>query len=382
MQQFYTKTNSEHIRAVCASFLSQTYKIQIPADALETLVHQGMAQVKEDAQHSKDTPVLEDLNKRTIIFVKNMVRQAAPNTAPSPPAGVGPSEGGTKEEAEEPDEEAFMARLQQLEMSRKMPPAPPAPPATPAAPAAPATEPSVTTSVPIPAQVATVFMPAPPRKGFPLILQGMERPWMYSPDRASWVWAGPFPSLADSGNTKVCCMLLPKHVAETSPFVVVQIQGAGGQLVSCALVPDGVGGRRGWDTWRPCMESMGYIPSVACPWTIRILGADANLLALGHDSATVIKAARTSIGSGSLLQLFLSDAAEPCTPGDALLLRTETGTAWRMEVRTVTADNGILVACPHAPLPDPALLPGAGVLFVHKQATLILETTISSHKSS
>jgi len=121
-------------------------------------------------------------------------------------------------------------------------------------------------------------------------IHAKDRNWVFSPSRQSWVWSGSLPANANLGSLRLSALMLP-HWIQNTPYVVVEITGAGGQKMrSICLFKDG-SANKGWLTLKPLNRSDEMRP-LATPWTIALLDAFDAPLTLGEDTM-IIKGCET-----------------------------------------------------------------------------------------
>jgi hypothetical protein len=163
--------------------------------------------------------------------------------------------------------------------------------------------------VDLPTQISTVFMPQPTVHGQELLINSWQRNWVQYPSRNGFLWNGPLPTGVDLTESRVSHVLLPRAFMETlkSPYLVLQLEGAGGQMSQSILVPavggSGIGSGT-WGTFVPAAPTLGYLKPLACPWRVKLLSAEGRLLELGKDGETVRMEAGTGANDGDQLWVF------------------------------------------------------------------------------
>jgi hypothetical protein len=112
-----------------------------------------------------------------------------------------------------------------------------------------------------------------------ITVSGWERNATFAPKRNSLVWGGPLASTISEITVEM--VVLP-NIALMTPFVVMEIQGVGGQSEKVYLIPKG-------DSAHSHYKAINrVIPALGCPWTIRLFDAFAQPLNIGEDT-TVVK---------------------------------------------------------------------------------------------
>jgi hypothetical protein len=112
-------------------------------------------------------------------------------------------------------------------------------------------------------------------------IHAKDRNWVFSPPRQSWVWSGSLPTNANLGSLRLSALMVPYWVSNT-PFITVEITGAGGQKMRCVCLFKEGSATRGWLTLKPLNRSDEIRP-LATPWTISLFDAFDVPLALGED---------------------------------------------------------------------------------------------------
>lgn len=116
-------------------------------------------------------------------------------------------------------------------------------------------------------------------------IHAKDRNWIFSPSRQSWIWSGSLPTNANLGSLRLSALMVPYWVSNT-PFITVEITGAGGQKMRCVCLFKEASATRGWLTLKPLNRSDEIRP-LATPWTISLLDAFDVPLALGEDTMVI-----------------------------------------------------------------------------------------------
>ena len=191
-------------------------------------------------------------------------------------------------------------------------------------------------------------------------INGHERNWQFSPGRNTIIWNGPLPR----GNIDIEKIVLPAAVCRSTPYVVVEIRGAGqrsGQQVLAttnASVATG-GNESGWAIYQPIHTAM---KPLATPWSIKLLDAYGEMQ-LGDDDATIVEARST---------MFLVKPATLLSfqPGDRILVQPTNADAINTFVQGIsrsTEKNAILMDMEI----DVKLAIGARILNLGRQASMV-----------
>lgn len=328
-------------------------------------------------EREKEEVNLEAWNKQTIKIVRDIVRKRPQQSAipqPSqPPIAL-------QTDVEDTNEDPFFQKLQELEVARKSgnvwmqqssttsssaaAPSVALPLASPMVPSEPSQAPSVT----------TIYMQAPPDKGNAIHIRSWHRPWIAKPERAVYTWSGPFPLGSDLLATYVSTVIVPKQTMSFTPYVIMEIEGAGGQVNECVLIPDSKCVNTTWEYLRPPSKALGSIRPLALPWTLRLLDADRELLPYGKDHWVVQEVqvvrpdvTRLTIHNGGKTENLSREFAT----GEWLLIESNTDKQLRCKVLSVGPDT--IDVQEHV---DTSFR-GANILHLHRQSCVIIETAVA-----
>lgn len=341
---FLSADNMSRLGTTIESFLFETYKIQLKDTfeprAFEMLLRDIMMSVdaSDDGRLS-----LQEKNKLAIVTARNIVfeqlkaasspqphphphpqRAAAsfpatladdyqPQDQPHPqpplppqpsPDPLMPSPIERVSTKPEDNDALFFKRLQELEQKRSASVAiqqtlsPPVkkPPAQPARPIQAAnSDQQAATPVPAPAPSASqqviVAVPPAPRRGSSIVISSWDRSLADNLERSSMQWTGQLPASIDLMGTRITGIFMPVSVYGITPYIVLAIDGAGGNHSTCILSPDAsaiTGRTRGWMLWSPMNDSLSYTRNVPSPWTIHTRAADGSPLPLGLDHCYIL----------------------------------------------------------------------------------------------
>lgn len=163
----------------------------------------------------------------------------------------------------------------------------------------------------IPTSISTVFMPTPPRKGQEFLINSWQRNWVQYPQRNNYQWTLPIPSGMELSMTRVAGMFLPKQLLRKSPYVVLQVEGAGTNTCQAILIPDKAStfDESPWALYRPLNDDLGYLKTISIPWQVRLYTANGILLNLGRDGGdfTILEPGLAELGKEYLNDLQVGD---------------------------------------------------------------------------
>jgi len=129
-----------------------------------------------------------------------------------------------------------------------------------------------------------IVIPAHEKRGRILPISSLSRAFVYQPERAMFTWPGPLPPMKDASHVAVAAVQTPAFVASLTPYITVRIIGVGEAMSQCVLLPSNTGAT--WATWMPCSPATRFIRPVPTPWTLELLDARGDRLALGEDNKT------------------------------------------------------------------------------------------------
>lgn len=196
---------------------------------------------------------------------------------------------------------------------------------TPASPAMPATISSNSLVSPLPP--APIVIPAPIIRGRVLSLSSTHRAWTQpgAAARASFTWNGPLPAVKDASYVAVAAVQTPAYVLDRHPSLVLRIRGVADTETQTYLLPDLNASSRKWATWRPCESSARYIYPMPTPWTLTLLDNFQQAVAMGADSVQ-------GRLEGAVLTVARTGEAAAIEKGEVLWI----GGAARAQVMSVT----------------------------------------------
>jgi hypothetical protein len=339
MMNFLTRENHAFVTKICGDFLAEKHRIAIAEPKLGAIVAEVMQAVAPSGGS------LEELNKKTIIAVRNRVLAA------DTPAVI---DRGQSDRAEVEDETSFMAKLKQLEMLRNMPIS------APVAPAPAQQTPLVVPATPAQPQITTVYTTQPPRMARPFYINGWDRPWHEIPQRATWIWNGPLPVNIDLSSLQFVRACLPRVTGH--PYLVLHISGAGGQRHEIPLVAEAGGISKSEGQWSAATAAL--LPALAVPWTIALRTPMGELLDLGADNAVISEVDGPHI---------ILDRVAKIRNGDILYVHLRSEKVAKVEVDAASGKQVVAAAN------VPTELVGGHVLVYSQQACLIFDGTQQLH---
>ncbi len=286
---FLSNENIKHIEGVCHGFLKDKHNIEVPTTAIKQLVSTFSQRLSKDVDPSKVS--LDAFNKQVIIQVRDYVvaamqqKQAPRAMEPMKPTVVNQDIYNVPEsDKTEENQDEFFQKLQELEMQRKAPIAVPektAATTTSSVPSQPTSQqplaPLAPSTPPVPPAPITVIVPSTTVANYGIItrIHSIDRSWLYNTSVSSMVWSGPLPKQIDENNIRILALMLPKICLDLSPYVILRIEGAGGQVADICVMPDShlqSAMSSTWVKYQACIANE-HIRKFATPWTIRILDA-------------------------------------------------------------------------------------------------------------
>lgn len=369
MSSFLSRANFDHVFGLTFQFLQDTSSLYVSKDELQALTADTMRRVAKERE--QETPDLEMWNKQTIIMVRDVVRQRKPAPPPEPSANL--QETSSEEQVVG---DPFFTKLQELEVSRKSSNMWLQANAPPAQPAATLTTPPVPSDASQAPSVTTIYMQSPPDKGVAVHIRSWHRSWIQHPERGTYRWSGPLPNGIDVHSTYISCVIVPKQTMTWTPYVILEIEGAGGQVNECILVPDSKSVNSTWEYLRPTTKALGYIWPLALPWTLRFLDADREMLPYGNDCWSVQEIQH--LRDISRLTIVSSLASESCVStsfmaNEWVLLQSNIDNQVRCKVVAVGPNTIDVQATVNVSFR------GANILHMHRQSCVILEASHTMH---
>jgi hypothetical protein len=369
MTHFLSKENIQGLIQLSIGFLRDKHNLNIASANVAKAVEDTMKVIASSPTFSteQDIPML---NKRVILSVRDRFMLMRPLASSTPPQRVESTiyDVPTSTKTDE-NEDDFFKKLQSLELSRKAPPTPvpvPVPVSN--------TVPPLQTNSVQPSQPITVIVPsvAVSSSGVVTRIHSRDRDWMYHEDIHSIVWNGPLPKQTDETNFRVVQLLLPKQCLYESPYVILRLEGAGGQHQDVYFTPN-TSLTGSWVSYTPCCDSNSYVKRFSLPWTLRLLDAQEKDLILGKDAWLLenIEGSRLTLVHSSI-----SDLEDNFQSKDRICLKDALGN----EVR------GKVLACIHPKQMEVLWEGNLGNLQAPmycmnecRQWTLFMESQITSH---
>ena len=387
MEEFLLVSNTSRVVMTISKFFYDKHNFKvfehIKEPELSNITRAVFLKVNDDCKAEGITSI-EQMNLRAMSALKDAIRSHM--IAPTPfthqqqsaaPPAPNPS---PLETAMEEDE--FFAKMRLLEDTRKNfetpPSAPPAPqlahpvPIGTVLPTQSGSTEAINTPQPAqPTQAAMISI----KPSSVVVLNGWDRQVAFSPKRNTIVWAGPIsPSVS---RISIDAVLLPGHVSALTPYVILEIQGVGGQTETVNLISkqgasanaqNAYGSTPGgtWAVYEPVSQGH-YITPLACPWTLRLFDAFKAPLNLGEDVATVVSGSKDSAS-----RIYVSMHGD-LTPGNAILLEGANGNSIMCNVTGKYKDqngNGSLVELSQEI--QVAKFVGATIVNIQKQFVVLL----------
>jgi len=236
---YLTQENAQFILQILNRFLTDKYQFKI-YDALDEpsirkLLETYMIQIYRNGDKNRS---IEDLNKQTLSELKEYFKKQyvlpqeskrpsieetstfeSPTNTPLPTSLTEDSEFLNKVQRLELQRKTFQIKLPDMKNTNTPPP--------------------VTTSpvpVPIPNAITTIYMPTPPKIGTEIFIHSWQREWIYSTQRSSFTWNGPFPKMQDS-LIKIACWIGPISILQKAPCLKIVLQGVSSEVQEISLIP-------------------------------------------------------------------------------------------------------------------------------------------------
>lgn len=240
---------------------------------------------------------------------------------------------------------------------------------------------------PASSQQVIVAVSPPPRHGISHIISSWDRTIQEYPDRTSFVWNNPLPTMIDPLGTRVAALFLPVSVCNYTPYVTLHIQGASGMHTSCILAPENyiVNRTRGWIRWSPMDDSLSYIKNVSSPWTIQLRSADNTILPLGRDTLQIVSINIDITNKSAKLTVSPLPQEGEFLVGDQIWIYTKTE---RKKTEVLSVSNDTIEVRYQIPLKSPTMSTSAHewirgyILNYNRQWSMILDLTSSEHRKT
>ena len=185
-----------------------------------------------------------------------------------------------------------------------------------------------------------------------ITINSIDRQWDMFNDRCTFLWTGPLPT-ASSSFLRLHCLLLPKSIARMTPYVIMEVIGAGNHKMD--VVCTCVSNAGSWDTWTARTDGL---KALACPWTINLLDWARCPLSMGTDGAIV----KSSISTRMVLDPPMPDIEK----GHTLMIKAPDGNLHRSIVIAVL-QNGQEVTCAQT------VVTGSFICNINSQASVIID---------
>jgi len=332
--EFLSLSNLNHLIGITSRFLYDKYNFRmsesIPSDELRKEWHSVMLEVHQNFTEQGMGKEFQKMNMKVLSMMKDRIKdryqlQLSPEQAftaalaqqtvvvPVVPVQGNPVEPEERIMDNALEENEFMDKVRVLENQRRVAPVTPivTPPVAAAPPLKlepakplesnynpfnpsiiPTVQPAQQAMQPV-QQIQPIQAPsqvlAPPKqvpkseRTHYIPIHAKDRNWQFSPLRHSWIWSGSLPTNANMGSLKLSAVMVPYWVILNTPFVMVDITGAGGQKMRSLCIFKDTLATKGWTTLIPLSRNDEMRP-LATPWTITLLDAFEAPLALGEDS--------------------------------------------------------------------------------------------------
>ena len=123
-------------------------------------------------------------------------------------------------------------------------------------------------------------MPTPPKIGTEIFIHSWQREWIYSTQRSSFTWNGPFPKMQDS-LIKIACWIGPISILQKAPCLKIVLQGVSSEIQEISLIPSYT--CHLFAIYKPALESLGYVRRMSLPWKVSLKTMDGQSLDMGED---------------------------------------------------------------------------------------------------
>lgn len=274
---YLTQENAQYILQILNRFLTDQYQFKI-YDALDEpsirkLLETYMLQIYRNGDKNRS---IENLNKQTLSELKEYFKKTYQLTQ-EPKENVVASS-SVESTTNLSDDSEFLNKVQRLELQRKTFQV-----KIPELKGVSAPSPTITVApvpVPVPNAITTIYMPTPPKIGTEIFIHSWQREWIYSTQRSSFTWNGPFPKMQDS-LTKIACWIGPISILQKAPCLKIRLQGVGSEAQEISLIPSYT--CHLFAVYKPALESLGYVRRMSLPWKVALKTMDDQVLDMGDD---------------------------------------------------------------------------------------------------
>jgi len=305
-QEFLSMSNLQHLMDITNRFLYDKYNFRMTeADGAQTMVkefQEMMVAVHSNFMEQGNGFDIRKMNMGVLstmkdriknrhnlqitqeqAFVNNMAQQTVVSAAL--PMNGNPFDADERIQEDVLEEDEFMSKVRLLEQNRKQ--SAPVVATVPVTQVAQPVQPVQQSIAPIVVQqpIPSINVPTKNLKQNTIMIHAKDRNWTFAAARNTWVWSGPLPSGMELGSLKFSALFLHHAIVSTTPFINVEIVGAGGQKINTIFISS-VQVTKGWASLIPLHPNQLMHP-LATPWTIRILDAYENPLMLGEDGLTI-----------------------------------------------------------------------------------------------
>ena len=281
---YLTQENAQYILQILNRFLIDKYQFKI-YDALDEpsiskLLETYMIQIYRNGDKNRS---IEDLNKQTLSELKEYFKKQYVFSQESKRTLIEESSSTFESPTNAPvstslsEDSEFLNKVQRLELQRKTFQI-----KLPDMKNTNSPSPLTVTPVPvaIPNAITTIYMPTPPKIGTEIFIHSWQREWIYSTQRSSFTWNGPFPKMQDS-LIKIASWIGPISILQKAPCLKIQLQGVSSEVQEISLIPSYT--CQLFAIYKPALESLGYVRRMSLPWKVSLKTIDGQSLDMGDD---------------------------------------------------------------------------------------------------
>lgn len=281
MNYFLKTENLNQLHTLCYGFINDTQKINVSSNVISQLMQEIIKQISSQPGYAQMT--LEELNKRTILGVRDRILSSRSNTPHIPPVPPSPISSKLEDDdSEQNPENEFFQKLQNLELQRKAPvastnPVTPQPVSTPLILPQPQTQPQQPITVIVPSSTVGSY-------GITTHVNSRDRNWIFDNNIAIITWNGPLPKQMDESNFRIVSLVVPRCIENLTPYLIIRIEGVGGQVQHVTCISVSNSNSNPWIIYKPCSDTSGYIRRFALPWKISLVDAYGMIVNIGKDA--------------------------------------------------------------------------------------------------
>ena len=292
---FTTTENISFVATIFQSFMREKYgidfnNIRLLTQTMQT-VYQNYPQLRNNVDQMNKITISE-LKEKVLQQVQSQNQTPPPSQSATPlpaplansPGSAYPQEQPIQDTPSLPLEVEFVQKLQKLEQQRNAftPPPPEKFDVKPAEQVY--SHPQATASPVIPANIQTVYMPAPERIGTEIKVGSWQRDWLNYPKRNGFYYSRSLPLRLNITDVRLGCVIVPGEIAQGHPILSIYIEGPNNQDHQISIVLDKQCSYYG--VYRPATPSLSYMYLLALPWRITLEAADGEAIDLGADKVS------------------------------------------------------------------------------------------------